>query len=77
MQSVCIPESEKQSIVFVSQSTEINCNEKAKVAQEIRERTKKYFEKSGLGSKIKERLGINIFEDFLDDESPTDVETPP
>lgn len=73
MQSVCLPDTEKTNIVFVSTNTDIDCNDKSKVSQEIRDRTKKYFEKSGLGQKIQERLGIDIFEDYKEET----VKTPP
>lgn len=49
MQTVCLPQQEKGNIVFVAPSQDIDCSDKAKVAAEIRDRTKKYFEKSGLG----------------------------
>ncbi len=49
MQAVCLPNDEKQNIVFVSANEVIDCADKAKVAKEIKDRTKKYFQKSGLG----------------------------
>jgi len=47
----CLPYDERNNIVFVGE-TDIKCQDKVKVAKEIKERTKNYFEKSGLGSKI-------------------------
>ena len=68
MLKCCIPEDERNSIVFVGEVA-IRCQDKVKVAKEVRDRTKNYFERSGLGAKIQERLGINIFEDYSENKS--------
>lgn len=50
--ATCIPSEHSNGIVFVSQDTEIDCVEKARVAGSIQRKIRNYFKQSGLARSI-------------------------